>query len=230
MNEKASILIVDDDASMCETLSDILEDKGYGVVIARDGAKAVAEAGSRHFDLALIDIIMPGMNGVETLRGIKKADPGTTTMIMTGHSALEGLISDALKGGVDGVLYKPFEIATVVEMIESKAETRAGPPLMDLRKYRVQPEALRLIPEETARKYDVIPLRIEGDSLVVAMSQPENLYTIDEIQTRTRMQVRPLRAALMDVRGAINLHYRALSEVESEIEQLASADLARVPA
>ena len=230
MNEKASILIVDDDESMCETLLDILEDKGYGVVIARDGAKAVAEAGRRHFDLALIDIMMPGMNGVETLRGIKRADPKTTTMIMTGHSALEGMVSDALKAGVDGVLYKPFEIDTIVEMIESKAGARAGPPLIDLKKYRVQPEALRLIPEEMARKYDVIPLRIEGGSLVVAMSQPENLYTIDEIQARTRMQVRPLRAALMDVRGAINLHYRALSEVEKEIELLASADVDRVPA
>jgi len=230
MNEKASILIVDDDASMCETLSDILEDKGYGVVVAREGSRAVAEAGRRHFDLALIDIMMPGMNGIETLRGIKGADPETTTMIMTGHSALEGLVSDALKAGVEGVLYKPFEIATIVEMIESKAEARTGPPLIDLKKYQVQPEALRLIPEETARKYDVVPLRIEGNSLVVAMSQPENLYAIDEIQARTRMQVRPLRAALMDVRGTINLHYRALSEVESEIEQLASADLARVPA
>jgi general secretion pathway protein E len=174
--------------------------------------------------------MMPGMNGVETLRGIKRADPKTTTMIMTGHSALEGMVSDALKAGVDGVLYKPFEIGTIVEMIESKAGARAGPPLIDLKKYRVQPEALRLIPEEMARKYDVIPLRIEGGSLVVAMSQPENLYTIDEIQARTRMQVRPLRAALMDVRGAINLHYRALSEVEKEIELLASADVDRVPA
>jgi len=230
MNEKVSILIVDDDESMCETLSDILEDEGYGVVIARDGLRAVAEAESHHFDLALIDIMMPDMNGVETLRGIKKADPGTTTMIMTGHSALEGLISDALKGGVDGVLYKPFEIAAIVEMIESKAETRADPPLVDLKKYRVQPEVLRLIPEEMARKYDVIPLRIEGDSLIVAMSHPEDLYTIDEIQTRTRMQIRPLRAALMDVREAINLHYRTQSEVENEIERIASADPNRVPA
>ena len=230
MNEKASILIVDDDADMCETLSDILEDKGYSVVIAKDGSKAVAEAGSRHFDLALIDIMMPGMNGVETLQGIKRADPKTTTMIMTGHSALEGMVSDALKAGVEGVLYKPFEINTIVEMIESKAEARTGPPLIDLKKYQVQPEALRLIPEETAKKYDVIPLRIEGGSLVVAMSQPENLYTVDEIQARTRMQVRPLRAALMDVRGAINLHYRALSEVGKEIEQIASAEVDRVPA
>ncbi|MBC8248898.1 MAG: Flp pilus assembly complex ATPase component TadA [Anaerolineales bacterium] len=230
MNEKASILIVDDDAAMGETLLDILEDKGFNVAIAKDGPTAVAEAGGRHFDLALIDIMMPGMDGVETLRGIKRADPETTTMIMTGHSALEGLVSDALKAGVEGVLYKPFDIDTIVEMIESKTGARVGPPLIDLKKYRAQPEALRLIPEETARKYNVIPLRIEGDSLVVAMSQPENLYTIDEIQARTRMQVRPLRAALMDVQGAINLHYRALSEVENEIELLASDDLARIPA
>ena len=230
MNEKTRILIVDDDESMCETLLDILEDKGYSVVMATDGLRAVTEARKQHFDLALIDIMMPGMNGVETLQGIKKADPETTTMIMTGHSALEGMVSDALKAGVDGVLYKPFEIATIVEMIESKSEARTAPPLIDLKKYKVQPEALRSIPEEIARKYEVIPLRIESDRLVVAMSHPENLYTIDEIQARTRMQIRPLRAASMDVRGAINLHYRAMSEIKKEIEQIASSDLSRVPA
>jgi type II secretory ATPase GspE/PulE/Tfp pilus assembly ATPase PilB-like protein len=64
----------------------------------------------------------------------------------------------------------------------------------------------------------------------VAMSQPGNLYILDDIQAVTRMRIKPLRAALMDVRGAINLHYRAMSEIEREIEQIASADLARVPA
>lgn len=172
--------------------------------------------------------MMPGMNGVETLRRIKRANPETTTMIMTGHSALEGMVSEALGAGVDGVLYKPLEIDTIVEMIESKA--RVGPPLIDLKKYQVQPEALRLIPEDVARRYDVIPLRIEGDSLVVAMSHPEDLNILEDIRARTRMWIRPLRAALMDVRGAINLHYRAMSEIEREIEQIASADVARIPA
>ncbi len=230
MSQKVSILIVDDDADMCETLSNILEDRGHGVVIAPDGSSAVAEVERQHFDLALIDIMMPGMDGVETLRRIKRADPKTTTMIMTGHTALEDKVSDALKAGAEGVLYKPFEIGDIVEIIESKSETRSGPPLIDLKKYQVQPEALRLIPEEMARKYEVIPLRIEGDSLVVAMSEPENLYLLDEIQTRTRMRVRPLRAALMDMREAISLHYRTKSEIEREIEALASADVARVPA
>jgi DNA-binding NtrC family response regulator len=128
VNEKASILIVDDDAGMCETLCDILEDKGYSVVIAKDGPTAVAEAGSRHFDLALIDIMMPGMNGVETLREIKRVGPGTTTMIMTGHDTLEGVVPDALKVEVEGVLHKPFEIDAIVKMIESKSEARTGSP------------------------------------------------------------------------------------------------------
>ena len=212
--------IVDDDADMRETLSDILEDKGYSVVIARDGSKAVAEAGMRHFDLALIDIMMPGMNGVETLREIKRTDPDTTTMIMTGHSALEGMVSDALKAGVDGVLYKPFEIDTIVRMIESKAEVRAGPALIDLKKYQVQPRALRLIPEATARRCNLMPLRIEDDTLVVAMADPENLYAIEDIRALSRMEIKVLRAALMDIRGAINLQYRAASEIEREIGRI----------
>lgn len=229
-NNRISILIADDDIGMSETLSDILEEKGYNVIAAEDGVKAVAEARNRHFDLALLDIMMPGMNGIETLREIKKADPKTTTMIMTGHSALEGMVSEAIQAGVDGVLYKPFEIETIVEMIESKAQTRTGPPLIDLKKYQIQPEALRLIPEEIARKYDVIPLRIEENVLVVAMSQPENLNILEDLRVRTRKQIKPLRAALIDVRGAINLHYRAMSEIKREIQQITSTDFDRVPA
>jgi general secretion pathway protein E len=220
MNGKASILIVDDDADMRETLSDILEDKGYNVVIARDGSRAVAEAGMRHFDLALIDIMMPGMNGIETLREIKRANSGITTMIMTGHSALEGMVSDALKAGVDGVLYKPFEIDAIVQMIETKSEARAGPALIDLKKYRVEPRALRLIPEATARRCNLMPLRIEGDTLVVAMADPDDLYAIEDIRALSRMEIKVLRAALMDIRGAINLQYRAASEIEREIGRI----------
>jgi len=222
LGEKAKILIVDDDAAMCETLSDILEEKGYRVVVAQDGPKAITEVESQHFDLALIDIVMPGMNGVEALREIKKADSELTTMIMTGHSALEGSVSEALEAGVDGVLYKPLDIDAIVEMIAGRAEA-PGLPRVDLKRYKVQPEALRLIPEAMARKYDLIPLRIEGDSLVVAMAEPDNLYAIEDVRVISRMEVKVLRAALMDIRGAINLHYRAMGEIERQIGYIAPA-------
>ncbi|MEA3459157.1 MAG: ATPase, T2SS/T4P/T4SS family [Chloroflexota bacterium] len=220
LGEKAKILIVDDNAAMCETLSDILEEKGYRAVIAQDGPKAIAEVKGQHFDLALIDIVMPGMNGVETLREIKKADPELTTMIMTGHSALEGSVSEALETGVDGILYKPLDIDTIVEMIAGRTEAPSL-PRVDLKRYQIQPEALRLIPEAMARKHDLIPLRIEGDSLVVAMVDPDNLFAIDDVRILSRMEVKPLRAALMDIRGAINLHYRAMDEIERQISHIA---------
>jgi general secretion pathway protein E len=216
LSEKASILIVDDDANMCETLSDILEEKGYRAVIAQDGPKAIEEVKGQRFDLALIDIVMPGMDGIEALREIKAADSQITTMLMTGHSALGDSVSEAIEAGVDGVLYKPLDIDTIVEMIAGRAEA-PGLPRIDLKRYKVQPEALRLIPEAVARKWDLIPLHIEGDSLVVAMVDPDNLYAIEDIRACTRMEVKVLRTALMDIRGAINLHYRAMGEIEEQI-------------
>jgi len=219
LDEKASVLIVDDDANLCETLADILEEKGYRVAIAHDGPKAVQEVKGQHFDLALIDVVMPGMDGVETLRQIKATDPQLTTMLITGHTTLEDSVSEAMEAGVAGILYKPLDINAIVEMIEGRAEV-PGLPRIDLRRYKVQPQALRLIPEAVARKWDLMPLRIEDDFLVVAMADPNNLYAIEDVRALSRMEVKVLRAALMDVRGAINLHYRAMGEIEKQIRHI----------
>jgi len=219
LDEKARVLIVDDDANLCETLADILEEKGYRVAVAHDGPKAIEEVKGQHFDLALIDIVMPDMNGVETLRQIKAMDSQLTTMLITGHTALGDSISEAIEAGVAGVLYKPLDINTIVELIEGRAES-TGLPRIDLKKYEVQPAALRMIPEAIARKWDIMPLRIEDHFLVVAMADPDNLYAIEDIRALSRMEVKVLRAALMDVRGAINLHYRAAGEIEKELRHI----------
>ncbi len=222
-------MIVDDDANLCETLADILEEKGCRVVVAYDGPNAIKEVKGQHFDLALIDIVMPGMNGVEALRQIKAIDPQLTTMLTTGHTALDDSVSEAIEAGVAGVLYKPLDINAIVEMIESRAEA-PGLPRIDLKRYKVQPAALRLIPEAVARKWDILPLRIEDNFLIVAMADPNNLYAIEDLRALSRMEVKILRAALMDVRGAINLHYRAAGEIEKELRQIISTAPERVEA
>lgn len=219
MDEQASILIVDDDSSLRDTLSDILEEKGYEVVTAQDGPTAIEEVKKRPFDLALIDIMMPGMNGVETLREIKAASSQMTALIITGQTAIEGLVSEALEAGASGVLYKPLDIDSIVEMISSRVE-EPGLPLVDLKRYKVAPEVLRLIPESLARRWDIMPLRIEEGSLVVAMADPNNLYAIENVRALSRREVKVLRAALMDIRGAINLHYRAVAELEKQIRDI----------
>jgi general secretion pathway protein E len=229
LDEKASVLIVDDDVNLCETLSDILEEKEYRVAVAHDGPQAIEAVKGQHFDLALIDIVMPTMNGVETLRQIKAIDPQLTTMLITGHTALGESVSEAIEAGVAGVLYKPLDINTIVELIEGRSEG-ADQFRIDLKKYEVQPAALRMIPEAVARKWDIMPLRIEDHFLVVAMADPDNLYAIEDIRALSRMEVKVLRAALMDVRGAINLHYRAAGEIEKELRHILPAAPERVEA
>ena len=138
MDEKASVLIVDDDANLCETLVDILEEKGYHVAVAHDGPNAIKEVEGQQFDLALIDIVMPGMGGVEALRQMKALNPQLTTMLITGHTALGESVSEAIEAGVNGVLYKPLDINVIVEMIEGRTEAPSLPGI-DLKTFEVEP-------------------------------------------------------------------------------------------
>jgi CheY-like chemotaxis protein len=121
MDDKASILIVDDDAGMCETLSDIMEDRGYRTIIALDGYEAVEKVRELDFDVILMDIRMPGMNGVETFRQIKGIQPDAAVVMMTAY-AVEDLIEDALLEGAYGVLYKPFDMERMIGLIDGMKE------------------------------------------------------------------------------------------------------------
>ena len=122
MDDKVSILIVDDDAGMCETLFDIMEDKGYRTVIALDGYEAIQKVKEMDFDVILMDIKMPGMDGVETFKEIKKIHPETAVVMMTAY-AVEDLIKEALHEGAYDVLYKPLDIERMIGLIE---DVRAG--------------------------------------------------------------------------------------------------------
>jgi len=219
---QTGILIVDDDPGMRETLCDILEEKGFVVAMAENGRDAIERMRERSFDLILIDVMMPGMNGVETLRQIKAINPQVTTVIMTGHSKLEGLVSEALWEGVDGVLYKPFDIDAVIEMIESKGVS--APPVVDLKRYQVDPEALKLVPEAMARKYVLMPLKVDRGHLLVAMANPSNLYADDDLRLRTGLRIKPLKATEADIRSALAIHYQGMGEIERQIERLAPAE------
>lgn len=117
MDEKTSILIVDDDHGMTETMSDILDDKGYDIAVAGDGYRAIEMIRERAYDIALMDIRMPGINGVDTFKKIKQINPSTKVIMMTAYS-VEDLVKEALREGAYGVMYKPLNIDKVVESIE----------------------------------------------------------------------------------------------------------------
>ncbi len=116
MNNRFKILVVDDQQGMCETLIDILEDEGYIVDSAENGFIAIEKNRKSPFDVILMDIIMPGKNGVETLKEIKEINPKVIVILMTAYTAPD-LIMEAQKAGVYDCLPKPFNPAKLLNII-----------------------------------------------------------------------------------------------------------------
>ena len=125
MEQKASILIVDDNVSLCRTLSLVLGRQGYDVNTAKDGLEALVKVQESPFDMIFMDIKMPLMDGVETYRRIKKIRPEAVVMMMTAY-AVEELVQQALEEGAYGIVYKPLDIGKVVAVIEEARETQMG--------------------------------------------------------------------------------------------------------
>ena len=114
---KTNILVVDDLRSIRLTLGGILEDEGYNVVTVENGYQAIEAVRKTHFGAIFMDIKMPGINGVQTFREVKKIDPKATVIMMTAYS-VEDLVKEALEEGAYAVIYKPFDIDRVVALIE----------------------------------------------------------------------------------------------------------------
>jgi general secretion pathway protein E len=120
-----------------------------------------------------------------------------------------GKLSDTLlsKG-----LVRPEELA-VIQSIQLNL------PLIDLKRHQVQPEALRLIPEEIARKYTLIPLDIVKDSLMVVMADPEDIRTIEDIKALVKTRIEVALGIRSDIERAINLNYRSSGAIEKQVSQ-----------
>ncbi|MCD6361995.1 MAG: response regulator [Armatimonadetes bacterium] len=116
-------MVVDDDEQMAETLSDILEAKGYKVAVAGSGEQAIDRIAERRFDVILLDIRLPGMNGVETLRAIRRRCPESMVVMMTAYT-LPDLIKKAEKEGALATLTKPLDMNKVLAFLREFQRSR----------------------------------------------------------------------------------------------------------
>ncbi|MDI6739984.1 MAG: response regulator, partial [Candidatus Edwardsbacteria bacterium] len=113
MDEKHHILWVDDEIELLRSQIIFLENKGFAVTVAASGEEAAAIVKKRSFDLALLDEMMPGMDGLATLTEIRKARPDLP-VIMATKSEKEELVSEALGLRIDDFLLKPLNPAQVL--------------------------------------------------------------------------------------------------------------------
>jgi DNA-binding NtrC family response regulator len=119
-DRKPSILVVDDEVDTCRNLADIFVDLGFEVATAHDGASALELARDRGYDVALLDLIMPGMSGLELYQKLKTVRPGTVAVLVTAHPS-HPWADAAVGAGLWRVLPKPVEIPHLLALFDQAA-------------------------------------------------------------------------------------------------------------
>jgi len=121
MNESARILVIDDEESIRRTISMTLEHAGYVVDTAENGKQAITRTEANFYNLALIDIRLPDMEGTELLSSLRETTPRMVKIILTGYPTLENAIK-ATNNGVDAYLTKPVNADELLKVIKKHLE------------------------------------------------------------------------------------------------------------
>ncbi len=119
LDENNRILIVDDDESIRKILSAILEDEGYVVETAENGREAIDKSNEKIFNLALIDVRLPDIEGVVLLAKFRETMPRMRKIIITGFPTLQNAI-EAVNNKADAYMFKPFEVVKILETIKEQ--------------------------------------------------------------------------------------------------------------
>lgn len=117
------IMLVDDEERFLSTTAKLLSKKGYDVLTASSGAEALEKLRTHNVHVAVLDVKMPGMDGITTLKEIKRQFPMTEVIMLTGHATIESAI-DGLKSGAIDYLMKPADVDEIILKAEDAYEKR----------------------------------------------------------------------------------------------------------
>jgi len=119
-----SILVVDDEALTLRTIGRALQAEGYEVTVASSGEDAIKAFTAEHTDLALLDVVLPGIDGIEVLRQIRRINPATVVLMMSAYHMVDRAV-ESMKLGAYDYLIKPFHITDLLNTIQRASEMLA---------------------------------------------------------------------------------------------------------
>ena len=119
MAEKAKILIVDDDENIRKTMKAILEEENYSVDLATNGKEAIQMTNEKMYNLALLDIRLPDIEGVELLQLMKEYVPRTRKIMVTGYPTIQNAVM-AINKNADAYLLKPVDIEKLLHIVKEQ--------------------------------------------------------------------------------------------------------------
>lgn len=123
MSEKIKLLLVDDEVNFLNSIAQRLEMRDFDVTKATNGNEAISAVNLNKFDIALLDLKMPGMDGKQVLEILKREHKYIEVIILTGHGSLESAV-ECTKLGAFGYLPKPYELDKLLDILKDAYETR----------------------------------------------------------------------------------------------------------
>ncbi len=196
------ILVVDDEELILELCRDILTREGYQVVTASSGEQALQHAAKERFSLSVLDMLMPGMDGLQTFLALRKHHPDLIGVLVTAHGTMETAIQ-AMRLGFSRFIRKPF---TPFELVQAVQEAFQNHLLM----------------EENARLKTLIPLYHLGERFIMSHSRQE---VLDELIQAVSGQLNAQRVSIMlfDEKDQV---LRVAAAVGPAAEKIARAEVA----
>ena len=116
--EKMKMLLVDDEERFLSTTQKLLSRKGYDILTASSGAEALDILRTHNIHVVILDVKMPGMDGIETLQAIKRNYPLVEVIMLTGHGTIDSAV-EGLKSGATDYLTKPTDVQDLIEKAEA---------------------------------------------------------------------------------------------------------------
>jgi len=204
------ILIIDDEKTLRYFLRRHLEDEGYQVTEAADGQTALRLIAQQAFDLALVDLRLTDMDGLDIVRELRQLAPNTGVIIMTGHATLDSAI-EALRQGAHDYLTKPFDTSELLASVsdgiarQSAEPPQAGPSNETI--LEIKDLSLNRANRQVSRAGQIINLTpTEFDILAALMAQPD--IALDSI--KLIKIVRGYEATEADARAITRVHVHRL--------------------
>jgi len=121
MKEQARILVIDDDATVRRSHEAVLKANGYEVDVAENGKEAIAKSRAKLYNLALVDLRLPDMDGVELLTAMRETVPKMAKIIITGYPSQENTM-EAVNRGADGYIVKPYTMEDLLRKIKEQLQ------------------------------------------------------------------------------------------------------------
>jgi len=146
MREQARILIIDDEESIRKSLAAVLEENGYLVDTAENGREAIKKSETKIYNLALVDLRLPDMDGIELLTAMRETTPKMAKIVITGYPSLENAI-EAVNRGADGYIVKPYTVEDLLRKIKEHLQRQ-----QEARKY--SEEKVKEFIETRAEEYE----------------------------------------------------------------------------